>query len=267
MIQKLLVFFACAALLGCENRIYPPEYPAELPSLPPAWENILGPPRWRIQWIGPEGRQAYMDLGENEKPVLPVLREWAAPVLAHPYWPAKGLLPGMLRPAGAIFPFDVRAGRIVLSWRSGPEAWFYRELAAALGEAGGGDADTKRRPELFDWPRFRDLLGSDVLAESVRQDPWEADWRQIARKTVESGFDRRRVTAQAGEDLRVSGLGSAYREGPWLGPSPFAVPLSPDKEGALNFKITGRTETYFSEKGLLRLSKGAWIFYPWETEK
>jgi hypothetical protein len=259
MARKIFVFLIGIALLGCESRIYPPEYPVALPCLPPEWEKILGAPCWRIQWIGPEGSPAYLDLREGDKPVIPVLREWASPVLAHPYWPSKGLLPGMLRPAGAIFPFDVRSGRIALSWRAGPEAWFYREMATAR----TADSTEKRRPELFDWPRFRALMTSDVLAEAVRKDPWEADWGQIALKTVESGFDRRRIIARSREDLVFSGLDSGHRAGPWFGVSPFFNPVVPDKEGILRFKVTEETETFFSAKGMLRLSHGAWLFYPW----
>jgi hypothetical protein len=254
MIQKLFIFFIGMAVLGCESRMYPPEYPVDFPPLPPEWGTILGPPSWRLQWTGPDGVTAYLDTGEGDRPVIPILREWASPVLAYPYWPSRRLFPGTLRPAGAIFPFDVRSGHITMTWRAGPEAWFYRELAVA--------AEGKRRPEFFDWPRFRALLESDIPAESVRKNPWEVDWRQMAQKTVESGFDRRRIIARSGEELLVSGLAVEYRAGPWFGASPFADPLTPDKEGRLRFKITGETETYFSAQGILRISKGAWAFYP-----
>jgi hypothetical protein len=262
MVQKFFVFFICMVFLGCESRINPLEYAADLPSLPPIWEKILGPPCWRIQWIDSEGKAACLDLKEGKKPVIPILREWAAPILAHPYWPAKGLAPGILCPAGAIFPFDVHSGRIALTWRAGPAACFYRELAVASAANQGSE---KRRPELFDWPRFRSLLASDALSEAVRDDPWKADWQEVARKTVESGFDRRRIKAQAGEDIVVTGLAGAA--GPWLGASPFAAPVTPDEKGVLRFNISGETETYFSAKGILRISRKAWNFYPWDAEK
>jgi hypothetical protein len=272
MVRKFFVFFVGLVLLGCESRINPSEYAVELPSLPPIWGKILGPPCWRIQWIDSDGGAACLDLREGEKPVIPVLREWATPVLAHPYWPARGLSPGMLRPAGAIFPFDVRSGGnfagnsgcIVLSWRAGSAAWFYRELAVAGAVI---QAVENRSPELFDWPRFRSLMASDALPEAVREDPWKADWQEVARKTVESGFDRRRIIAQAGEELSVSNLGKEFQAGPWLGASPFAAPIVPDEEGILRFNISGETETYFSPKGVLRISRNVWNFCPWEAEK
>jgi hypothetical protein len=261
MVRKFFAFFICMVLWGCESRINPVEYAADLPALPPAWEKILGPPCWRIQWIDSEGKAACLDLREGEKPVIPVLREWAAPILAYPYWPARKLAPGMLRPAGAIFPFDVYSGRIVLTWRAGPAACFYREMAVA---SAAGLAPEKRRPELFDWPRFRSLLASDALPEAVRDDPWTADWPEVAQKTVESGFDRRRIKARAGEDVVVTGLAGA--SGPWLGASPFAAPVEPDEKGVLRFNMGEETETYFSSTGVLRISRNVWNFYPWDAE-
>jgi hypothetical protein len=267
MARKIIVFFIGVVLLGCESRINPPEYAVNLPSLPPIWEKILGPPRWRLQWIDSHGRAACLDLREGEKPVISVLGEWATPVLAHPYWPDRGLSPGILRPAGAVFPFDVRSGRVALSWRAGPAAWFYRELAAA---GAAIQAPEKRHPELFDWPRFRSLLASDALPEAIREDPWKADWREAARRTVESGFDRRRIKERAGEELSVtgnSGLDREYQAGPWMGASPFAAPVVPDKEGILRFSLSGETGTWFSPKGVLRISRNVWNFYPWEAGK
>jgi hypothetical protein len=176
-----------------------------------------------------------------------------------------------MRPAGAIFPFDVRSGRLQLSWRAGAEAWFYRELAAArnaaLGaaeaEAGGAAnakaAFDKRRPEYFDWPRFRSLMAGDSVPAAVRDDPWRVDWRNVAARTVQSGFDRRRIVEQAAGELTAPR--TALGEGPFAGPSPFARPLLPAPDKGYSFAVTSRADTYVSAEGILRVSGKVWVYY------
>jgi hypothetical protein len=175
-----------------------------------------------------------------------------------------------MRPAGAIFPFDVREGRLHLNWKAGAEAWFYRELTAARNaalaeaEAGGGRAKVeaaldKRRPEYFDWPRFRALLDSDAVPAAVRDDPWCVNWRDAAIRTVQSGFDRRRIVEQAAAELTVPR--TALGEGPFAGPSPFARPLFPSPDLGYRFVVTSRSDTYVSAGGILRVSGKTWVYY------
>jgi hypothetical protein len=256
-----LVFFL--ALGACDKGAIKSEYALDFPPLPAAWQEMMGGARWRLIWTDDRGAARTMET--DGEAVISVASEWATPALAFPYWPGRGILPGEMRPAGAIFPFDVRGGRLQLSWRAGAEAWFYRELAAArnaaLAEAGADDgaALDKRRPEYFDWPRFRSLMDSDTVPAAVRDDPWKADWRDVAIRTVQSGFDRRRIIGQATEELVAPG--SELGGGPFVGPSPFARPLRPEPGLGYRFAVTRRSDTYVSSGGILRVSGKNWIYY------
>jgi hypothetical protein len=216
----------------------------------------MGPAHWRLTWINPQGIpqsrecSAFPETDGNGKASIDAVLEWATPVLAFPYWPGLGILPGEMRPSGGIIPFDTQ-----LSWWGGVEAWFYRELSAA----GNAAARTARRPEYFDWPRFRKLMDSDAIPEAVRDDPWLADWHDIAVRTVTSGFDRRRIRVQAGEELLVPGDAA---KGPFIGPSPFARPVEPEPGVGFLFWVTARPDTYVSAGGKLRVSRKTWMYYP-----
>jgi hypothetical protein len=249
--------FAALALLaiaGCGPA--PASYRVELPSLPPAWDEILGPPHWRLEWYNEAGQDAFWEGAASEKgpPALSFMDEWASPVLAWPYWPEKGLFPGNFRPAGALFPWDAPKGRLVLTWKAGVDAVLWRELAAAFGEKPAG---TPRFPWYFDWPRFRELLEGDLIAEEVRQDRWLADWKAIGRKTAESGFDRRRISPPALTEVRIPGL-----EGRWIGASPFAPPLDAAEGEPLCLFAGDSPAVWVSAKGVLHCSKDTWIFLP-----
>ena len=256
------------ALDGCGNPAIKDEYALVFPPLPAPWQELLGGARWRLIWIDPRGIPQTMETDGNA--AVSMAAEWAVPALAFPYWPGRGILPGEMRPAGAISPFDVRNGRLCLSWRAGVEAWFYRELAAArnaaLAEAGteGSQASTdtaldKRRPEYFDWPRFRSLMDSDAVPAAIREDPWLVDWQDLAARTVQSGFDRRRIVERQAEDLRAPK--TALGEGPFAGPSPFAGPLFPTPDLGYRFSGTSRSDTYVSAEGILRVSGKTWVYY------
>jgi hypothetical protein len=263
-----LLFLLFLALGGCGNPAIKGEYVPEFPALPEPWQELLGSARWRLLWLDERGVPQTLETDGNV--AISVVAEWATAALAFPYWPGRGILPGEMRPAGAILPFDIRGDRLQLSWRAGAEAWFYRELAAArnaaLAEAGaGGDqaslkaALDKRRPEYFDWPRFRVLMEDDALPAAVREDPWRVDWQDVAARTVQSGFDRRRIVERQAEDLRAPR--AELGEGPFVGPSPFAKPLLPAPDLGYCFAVTSRPDTYVSAGGILRVSRKTWVYY------
>jgi hypothetical protein len=267
-INRFSFFVFFLALGACDKAAIRSEYALDFPPLPAAWQEMLGNAQWRLIWTDDQG--APQTLETDGEAAISTISEWATPVLAFPYWPGRGILPGEMRPAGAIFPFDVRKDRLQLSWKAGAEAWFYRELTAArnaaLAETGadGGTAAAKaaldkRRPEYFDWPRFRSLMDSDAIPAAVRDDPWKTDWRDVAIRTVQSGFDRRRISAQATKELLAPG--SALGGGPFAGPSPFARPLLPEPGLGYRFAVTNRSDTYVSSGGILRVSGKTWIYH------
>ncbi|MDR2741691.1 MAG: hypothetical protein LBB98_06000 [Treponema sp.] len=261
--RALLPLSLAFAFFACREPVIPPSCRIVLPALPPAWEAILGPTRWRVEWFNPDG---HLRSGEGPASTLPeadLPAEWASPVLAYPFWPERGLAPGFMRPAGAIAPFDIENGRIILTWEAGPEAWFYRALTAAYNAAELPVAAAGRRPDRLDWPRFRTLLRSGDIPPEIREDPWLADWDTIAEKTVQSGFDRRRIRARSFEPLIMS----VPWPGPWAGSSPFAEVRLWEAGETVTVEAVTEADTLISSGGMLRYnSKGA-IRVPWKEQE
>ena len=85
------------------------------------------------------------------------------------------------------------------------------------------------------------------------------DWRNVAARTVQSGFDRRRIVDLTAAELLVprAELGA----GPLAGPSPFAKPLLPEPGAGYRFAVTSRPATYVSTEGILRVSGKTWAYY------
>jgi hypothetical protein len=158
-----------------------------------------------------------------------------------------------MKPAGALFPFDVAEDRILLSWEGGVDAALYRELARA---GGGNGTGTPRHPQYFNWPRFREVLAEG--REGSEPDLWRMDWPLIAEKTARSGFDRRRLTVAEREPVSLP-LGYA---GFWVSASPFAEPVYQDDGADLALNLCDAIETYVSSMGILRCSKTAWVLTP-----
>jgi hypothetical protein len=224
-----------------------------LPQLPAAWEEILGAAAWQLEWAGRDGGWEKRGLPAGTASADVTLPdEWAGPVLAWPYWPEKGLPPETMAPAGAIVPWDISGDKVTLTWQAGVDAFFWRELAAAGNQAGS------RLPWNFDWPRFRQLLSSENVSEEIRADPWAADWKAIARKTVLSGFDRRRIVPQKKTEISVPG-----RFLKWIGTSPFAPPVQAADGETLRLQAGTGVETWVSSQGIVRCTGTVWAFFPY----
>jgi hypothetical protein len=225
----------------------PERYDLELPVLPSAWKSLLGSPYWHIEWVNTEGQRKTMDIRENTRVDIAIPLTFANAVTAMPFWPDKGLVPGIFRPAGAIFPFDASGKSLVLSWKGGVDANLFWELARA-----SPDKVATRLPQNFDWPRFRLLFDDPTLNEDIRADPWLADWRGIAEKMIQSGFDRRRLVPEPRGSLKVP-LG----QGPWIGTSPFVPPLFFEADPV--FPTRASSDTWVSAQGILRCNTEVWI--------
>jgi hypothetical protein len=187
------------------------------------------------------------------------MQEWASPVLAWPFWPEKGINPGIMRPAGGLFPWDISAACLNLSWKAGIDAYFWKELAAnsELQRSSG----TPRLPWLFDWPRFRALFNEGTVGPEILADPWLANWSFIAQKTVESGFDRRRIKAEPRTEIIIPSTDTF-----WAGNSPFAEPIAIAPGEPLVLLVGELPETWVSASGQVRCHKGAWVFRAWAAD-
>jgi hypothetical protein len=235
-------------LTACRDPVIPPAFGLDLPALPPAWEAVLGPPHWRLEWFAPDGSLRSREGPAGALPEVALAAEWASPVLAYPFWPERGLLPGAMYPAGAVAPFDADGPRLRLSWEAGPAARFYRALAAAGG----------KRPERFDWPRFRELLRNGGIPPEVRADPWLADWDAAAAHTARSGFDRRRIQSRPREPVSLL----IPWPGPWAASSPFAEARLWQAGETVIIDAAEEAETLVSPEGALRYNRTGTVRIP-----
>jgi hypothetical protein len=180
--------------------------------------------------------------------------EWATPVFAWSFWPERNLPPAVMRPGGALIPWDVSGDKIILSWKGGLDAVFWKELSAAERLT---EASEKRLPIFLDWPRFRDLFTSGLLGEKVSLNPWLADWKYISMKTVQSGFDRRRIVPRKMSALVIPEMG-----GLWINSSPFEEPVYAEPNGSLVLNVSEVADTWISSEGILKCSVSGWVFTP-----
>ena len=254
-----LVFVFCAGLVlhGCGESLLDSRYALELPDIPQNWAALLGSPCWKVEWLNEGGWTETMTVQSGKRVEISLPQTWANAVSAVPFWPNKGIGLGIFRPAGAIFPFDVSGKSLILSWQGGVDANLYWELARAYARQESPPQTTvPRLPQNFDWPRFRLLFEDPSLKEDVRADPWLADWPGIAEKIVQSGFDKRRLVAEARSNLIVP-----VSPGPWIGTSPFAAPLL--FESVPIFPVRPAADTWVCAEGILRCNAQTWIFLEW----
>jgi hypothetical protein len=119
------------------------------------------------------------------------------------------------------------------------------------------------------------MSGEDI-GGAVRQDPWVVDWKEVGRKTVESGFDRRRIRSMkfakieipfpelsAGRDSNVQKARGSPQAGRWSGSSPFAPVVETTPEGFLTLEVTSEVGAWVSSGGILKCSTLGWIYRAW----
>jgi len=214
-----------------------------------------------VEWVDPDGQKQIMLLepiltAENGLQLnslqinLPVT--WASPVTAWPYWQHHNLIPGLFKPAGAIFPIDADGNRLKLTWEAGVDAVFFWELALA------NEGNYSRVPSNFDWQRFRELFTSGVLREEVCKDPWLVNWRSVAERTVNGNFDRRRLVPEATNEIEIPIAACT-----WYGTSPFSKPIIFAEDEPSIFKIRPAINIWVSKEGILRADGNVWILSTW----
>jgi hypothetical protein len=247
-----------AGLTACGGAVDRP-YRLQLPDLPPAWRALLGDARWSVEWINDAGIVRYAELPPGRAFSVTVVNDASSPVLAYPYWPERGLNPGDMKPAGALFPWDARGGNITLSWRGGVDAAFWRGLSRAAGAAGA--AAGQREAVAFNWKRWRAAWKDGTFPPDAVRDPWLCDWESIAAKVAASGFDKRRIAAAHYSRLELPG---ASWPGVWYGSSPFDAGISAPPDEILSLPLVPPSAFAFSNTGLLRYSpQGSFIHLPW----
>jgi hypothetical protein len=244
---------------GCGRTLTDSAYFLALPEPPPTWTELLGPPHWWIEWINPEGAVENRISAGGLEITLP--QTWASPVSAWPFWPGRGIEPGIFRPAGGIFPFDASGDLLRLSWRGGVDALVYWELDAARAAGAGAEASVPRFARNFNWPRFRELFDDPIFLEKLHSDPWLVDWKAAAAKIALLGFDKRRIVPEKQEEIPVPMF-----PGPWIGTSPFAPPLVFGEGETPVFPAGPRPGSWFSSGGILRCTAKTWIFLPWPED-
>ena len=248
--------FLSLFFLSCKNdfSFSANRYEIELPAVPASWIDILGNPQWRIEWMSSDNTKKIADIQSGQSLSIHIAEEWTTPVIAYPFWSQFDIIPEIMKPAGALFPFDVRGDKIYLSWRGGVDAFFYIELAVNFEKRESG---TQRYPHYFNWIRFRELMRSSDINELIQTDPWLADWKYIALRTAQSGFDRRRIVPLNGKDILLP----VSHEGYWIGTSPFAEAIFQNASENLSLKIyNNEIETYISGAGILRISdRNTWL--------
>jgi hypothetical protein len=241
-----------AGLSSCVGIVDRP-YRLVMPDLPPAWQTILGGAYWRVEWIDDAGIFQTADAPPAAEFAVTVINDTASPVLAYPYWPERNFQPGDMKPAGAIFPWDVRGGGIELSWRGGVDA----VLWLALFRTG----NTKREAASFNWKRWREAWHDGSFPAAAIRDPWLCDWESIAAKFSASGFDKRRVVVVNYPLLPL--FGEVCKD-VWYGSSPFDTGTSATPGEPLLLPVRPQVSVIFSATGVIRYSAAGILPLPWD---
>lgn len=247
MKKNFLLTAACilnaAIFFSCDNAIKD-SYKLCAPTVPQAWSEILGQPEWRFEWIDPDGVLRHAESSQNIYNTG-IFSEGTSFALAYPFWPKHNIPSGIMKPAGALFPFDVQNQSIILSWQGGIDANFYRAIAAKKNKK-----NQKYNPQNFDWLRFRALWKEAKLGEEILLDGWRADWELAAEKTALSGFSVWNIKPRETENLIITLPAS----GPWFGSSPFAKEFTGNAGEKVVFHAGTQTDTYFCPTGQIRVA-------------
>jgi hypothetical protein len=249
------LFFAAVFTVGLTacGGIVDRSYFLVFPELPPAWQAVLGDAHWSLEWIDNAGVLQTALPPSSAGFTVTVVNDASSPILAYPYWPEHQIQLGDMKPAGALFPWDVRGEAITLSWQGGVDAVLWRALSRA--------DNAKREAVSFNWKRWREAWNDGSFPSAAVFDPWLCDWESIAAKMAASGFDKRRVVAMNYPRLVLSG--EAW-EGMWYGSSPFDRGTSVRSGEYLSLPLVPPVAIAFSDRGLIRYSNAGVLLFPWD---
>jgi hypothetical protein len=188
-----------------------------IPAPPPHWRAAFPDLRFSLLYADGDGRfQRKADVDYASAVAIACSKRTNAPVLAYPWSPSDRSCaePGMLRPAGGIFPGALRHStggmELVLSWEDGAAAEVFRSLLER-----GVDAD------LINGERLAERMGSAA-------DPWAWDVNSVAEALSAGHFN-----AYDLDPLPKSDVGLRVGAGEWILESPFRQPGIADAEGTL----------------------------------
>jgi hypothetical protein len=241
MMKNIIFAVMLLFIISCDNGIVKRSYLLCTPDLPAIWTEVLGEPLWRFEWISTSGTLKHA-ISTSKEYKAEIFYESTSPVLAYPYWQNPFVPVGIMKPAGALFPFDANKSKIELSWQGGIDAYFYLELAK--------QNNPKRLPAEFDWLRFRSLWKESKLNESILNDSWLADWTVIAEKTATTGFSAKQIKPREAENFIITLPAS----GPWFGTSPFSGSFMLNAGEKTVFRVTDKVDSYFCPGGQLRIT-------------
>jgi hypothetical protein len=157
-----------------------------------------------------------------------------------------------MKPAGALFPWDVHGGELVLTWRGGIDAVLWRGLSRA--------DNAKRKATSFNWKRWREAWNDGSFPPAAVLDPWLCDWQSIAAKIAASGFDKRRIVVVNYPRLTLTGK---TWQGTWHGSSPFDTGTSAAPGEPLSLPLVPLVTVAFSSTGLVRYSDTGFLLFTW----
>jgi hypothetical protein len=240
--------------ISCGSKPIPGLYTMQFPSSPNLRMELLSESHWMLEYYDSKGNFRQKEAAPGSLTKIDILMEWPSALLAWPYWPEKSLSIGHFYPAGALFPLDASGDTIILSWKAGAEAYFFREMEKAQ-ELNSG---TNRVPMYFDWKRFRALLRGHDNPE-LRNDPWLADWKDIAQKTVRSGFRQSYIQTEK----RTSTDIIIPHDGPWLSASPFRPPEFWETNDMVSLLLSPRPELLVCPGGKLNASSKIRLWVPY----
>ena len=216
----------------------------ELPDPPAPWKQAFPALTFLVVYQDSSGRRA---TGSARRELMvECSKSGNSPLLAYPTGvpgeEAEGVPPGLLRPAGALYPLDLdpqaTEPTLRLSWQEGP-------LAALVSRLRDGGMEVS----LLNTARLKERFGTF-------QDPWELDLGSMATELARGTFSAYDVDRLPLRDVAVvSGPGT------WFLESPLAAPVDASGAGELTLpRIGPGPHNLFS-------TDGSWLrVYVWERE-